>query len=144
MPTCLGSRAVCLHRFLITGDDCNVEKKNFDRNNQKRKIVQLHERDPVLKSLDIEQLITMISPKEIEKAQVVLKEYLEGFKHLDPEKKIVLAYLFGELQGLDDYYSDNAKQSISDRLKDIYQSGFNWGYVLASLHYPQGGKNDAE
>ena len=121
-----------------------MEKKNFERNNRERKIVQLHERDPVLKSLDIEQLISMISPEETEKAQAILKEYLEGFKHLDIGKKVVLAYLFGELQGLDDFYSENAGKSIAEKLKEIYQSGFNWGYMLASLHYPQRGKKDAE
>lgn len=121
-----------------------MEKGNYERNNRKRKIVQLYGRDPLLKSLDIEQLINMISAEEIEKAQAILKEYLEDFKHIDVEKKVVLAYLFGELQGLDDFYSENARKSIADKLKEIYQSGFNWGYILASLHYPQGGKKDAE
>lgn len=121
-----------------------MEKKNYERNNQKRKIVQLHEKDPLLKSLDIERLISMISPEDIAKTQIILKEFTDGFKHVDINKKIVLAYLIGELQGLDDFYSENASKSFADKLKNIYQTGFNWGYVLASLHYPHKGKNDAE
>ncbi|HOJ09200.1 MAG TPA: hypothetical protein PK733_01225 [Clostridiales bacterium] len=97
-----------------------MEKRNFERNNRRRKIVQLHEKDPLLKSLNIEQLINIISPEKIKKTQVILKEYLEGFKYSHIEKKIVLAYLIGELQGLDDFYSENAGKSIAEKLKVIY------------------------
>lgn len=121
-----------------------MEKKNFERNNRKRKIVQLHERDPLLKSLDIEQLISMISPEKIQEAQEILKEYLEGFKHIDVEKKIVLAYLIGELQGIDDMHTERAGKSLADKMIELHKTGFKYGYMLASLHYPQGGKKDAE
>jgi len=87
-------------------------------------------------------MISMISPEKIQEAREILREYLEGFKHIDVEKKIVLAYLIGELQGLDDFYSKNAGKSIADKVTKIYQTGFKYGYILSSLHYPQGGKKD--
>jgi len=134
---------VCLHPFLTIGVD-QMEKKNIERNNRKRKILQLYGREPLLKSLDIEQLISMISPEEIEKAQVILKEYLEGFKHIDVERKIVPAYLIGELQGIDDMHNERAGKSLADRMIELHKTGFKYGYMLASLHYPQREKKDAE
>lgn len=117
-------------------------KKNIGRNNQKKKIIQLHEKRPLLKSLDIELLISTISPEEIQETREVLKEYLEGFKHVDTEKKIILAYLFGELQRFDDMYSEQARKSLADKITKVYKTGFHWGYILATLHFPQGGNNN--
>ena len=121
-----------------------MEKKNFERNNRKRKIVKLHEIDPLLKSLEIERMISMISPEKIQEAQEILKEYLEGFKHIDAEKKVVLAYLIGELQGLDDMYTERAGKSLAEKMIELHKTGFHIGYVLGTVHSTQGGKKDAE
>lgn len=118
--------------------------KQNERNYQNQKIIKMHEQKPLLKSLEIERLISIISPEQIKEAQVILKEYLEGFKHLEEEKKIVLAYLIGELQGFDNFYNKEAGKSIADKVTEIYQTAFRYGYLLSTLHYPRGKKKDAQ
>ncbi|HCS73033.1 MAG TPA: hypothetical protein DIW17_04070 [Clostridiales bacterium] len=119
-----------------------MKNRDIGRNKRKRKIIQLHEKEPLLKSLDIEQLISMISPDEVEKAQATLKEFLEGFKHLDVNRKIILAYIIGEMQGFENMYSERAGKSLAEKIEGVYKTGFNWGYVLASQHFPQKESHD--
>jgi len=107
--------------------------------NNKRKIrvgnvIALNEDKPLLKSLGYQALIGMITPEEIKEAETLLEEYLENFPNVD-NKKVVLAYLFGVLQGMDEAYKDlsGSGLGLANRLKKIHNMGQQLGMTLAML-----------
>lgn len=55
----------------------------------------------VLGKLEIQDLISMLTPNEVQAAQEKLKIFVEEYSVIGPERLAVLAYLIGEKNGVD-------------------------------------------
>ncbi len=100
-----------------------------------------HDYDVLLKSLGYETLIGMITPEEVEDAEILLADYLKNFFSPDRNKKIVFAYLFGVKQGLSDMYGERAGKALADNMINIAKMGMRTGFLQAYMHFTSGKKD---
>ncbi len=115
--------------------------KNFVHKTKRRKVIPLNEHEPLLKSLGYEIMIGMFTSEEVNEAEILLKTYLENFPNIG-NKKIILAYLFGVLQGMDEKFKGT---SITDKnlqhwMQKACRIGLQTGISIAMLQCQQGEK----
>lgn len=118
-----------------------MNKGSSRHSSRKGKVTPLREYEPLLKSIGHETLISMITPEEVEEARALLEKFLKGCQHIDIEKKVVLAYLFGVHQGINEMFEARSGKTLADRLTGVYRMGQQHGMTQAILLFPQGKSN---
>lgn len=96
------------------------------------------EKEPLLKAVGYQKLMEMISPEEVQKAQVLLKPFLTNLGPIGIEKIAILAYLMGIQQGYHELYSDSSAKIFAERLLEVNRMGKVYGFLNAVLLFGQG------
>ena len=86
----------------------------------------------VLGKLEIQDLISMLTPNEVQAAQEKLKIFVKEYSVIGPERLAVLAYLIGEKNGV--YASTNLQEeAFAEHLHQIYNMGKRHGFTEATI-----------
>lgn len=96
------------------------------------------DKEPLLTTMGYQKLLEMISPEEIQQAQVLLKSFLTNLSPIGIEKIAILAYLMGIQQGYHELYSDSAAKNLAERLLEVNRMGKVYGFLNAVLLFGQG------
>ena len=86
----------------------------------------------ILDEMEIQEIISMLTPNEVRDAQEKLKTFLKEYSVIGLERTVVLAYLIGEKSGL--YTNtDVSAANFAERLRQIYRMGKKHGFTEATM-----------
>jgi len=114
-----------------------MKNNNPIRRTRAGKVIPLNEYEPLLKSIGYETLIGMITPEEFKDAEALLEKYLRNFPNFDIDKKVILAYLFGVQQGINEMFEDMAGKTLANKMINAHRMGQQLGMTQAFLLFKQ-------
>ncbi|MBM6897756.1 hypothetical protein H9X86_10360 [Pseudoflavonifractor capillosus] len=86
----------------------------------------------VFGTLEIQELISMLTPGEVRDAQLRLRVFLKDYSVIGLERMVILAYLIGEKDALCANV-DCSAETLATRLKQIYGMGKRHGFTEAAM-----------
>lgn len=115
-----------------------MKKDNSGRGTRTQKVIPLYESEPLLKTIGHETLTGMITPEEAAESKELLEKFIKDAQGIDVEKKVILAYRFGVMQGVSDMYEERAGKALADRILNAYRMGQHVGMMVGMLLFPKG------
>lgn len=86
----------------------------------------------VFGTLEIQELISMLTPGEVRDAQLRLRVFLKDYSVIGLERMVILAYLIGGKDALCANV-DCSAETLATRLKQIYGMGKRHGFTEAAM-----------
>lgn len=88
--------------------------------------------ESVLNNMEIQELIAMLTPQEVQEAKVKLGVFLKDYSVIGLERMVILAYLIGKKDALCANV-DCSAETLATRLKQIYGMGKRHGFTEAAM-----------